>query len=271
VDDDGDQVTMTLANDFLNALEIWFVTGGHTDFDIAQEDITTGAKFALDAIVTQVGSSEASASLIQSYRTSWGVTNERGFRGSYMPPSAVEAGPVDVAVDGLGAVYVAERWFDQGSARGRIVRKLPGATETTVVVHNDCSGVAQPTGICDPRSIAFDDNGQLLVTDGVRGQVLRFDLSGGAAQALLIPGSDLQGAETASDYGPLFPVSNHTKSVRRVRTEAALQPDRDDVTSGNPALGLTMGHPEWSAMGVAYKDGGIYVADTGNNRVLRFD
>lgn len=210
--------------------------------------------------------------------------------------AATLSGPADVAVDPVTAkVFVADR------ENNRVLRfeseeaLIDGASAEAVLGQPNfitTAGATTTSRFSDPKSIACDSSGRLWVLDGNR--VLRFDGagnkgSGGNADGVLgqpdfldtttRTGADGLGSPesiTISVTGTLWVSCTDLNRVVGF-AEAASKSDGADAErvfgqtdfmgSGSGTTRNTFAAPRGLAVDLA---GNLYVADSGNNRVLRF-
>jgi hypothetical protein len=152
--------------------------------------------------------------------------------------------PAGVAVDGSGNLYVADRGNNRVLRFANAATAATGAAATVALGQpNLTSGTVNNGGISastmnQPRGMAVDGLGNLYVVDYLNHRVLRF-------------------------------ASAATAATGAAATIALGQPDLTSGAANNGGLSAsTMNGP----FGVAVDgSGNLYVADQGNNRVLRFN
>lgn len=178
--------------------------------------------------------------------------------------------PQGVAVDSLGAVYIA----DTGNNR---IRKVDSA--------GVISTIAGPDGLDHPEGLALDPTGNLYVADTEHHRVVEI-IRGGlrVIAGTGKPGYSGDGAEAASAQlnlpvavavspaGLLYIADSGNNRIRRVDAEGRI----DSVAGtgqpgysgdGGPARKARLDLPIGVAVG---PDGSVYVADNLNNRIRRF-
>jgi sugar lactone lactonase YvrE len=189
--------------------------------------------------------------------------------------------PNDVTVDASGGLYVADTW------NNRVLYYTKGITTTTVVRGQPSMIVSgsgtTATSLSGPMAVYMDVNGGLYVADTGNNRVLYFGASttssvvygqqdmtsggsGTSATGLNAPigmavdgGGGLYVADTANNRVLYFPQGSTTATM------VFGQPDMTSNARHSGATGLD------EPNGVAVDNsGGVYVADTGNSRVLYY-
>ena len=159
-------------------------------------------------------------------------TGAAGFSGDNDAPAAAQLkSPADVAADSAGHVYIAD------SGNSRIRRIDPGGNIFTFAGNGNASyfgdGLpAQSGSVNQPQGVAVDSAGNVYVADTLNNVVRKVGVDGKIA--------------TIAGFGtPGF------------------------SGDGGPAVKATLNHPR--AVAVDSRNGIVYVADTGNNRVRKID
>lgn len=146
--------------------------------------------------------------------------------------------PFGVAVDGTGRLWVAEIGNSRVLRFDAAAALADGAAATGVLGQVDFTsntGETTQTGMSNPYGVTVDGTGRLWVADYVNSRVLRFENA--AAKANGAPADGVLGQ-------PSFESADPDISQRRLNSPSAVAVDGT---------------------------GRLWVADSGNNRVLRFD
>ena len=228
-----------------------------------------------------------------------GVLGQPGFTSSGSATSAegMEV-PGGVAVDGSGRLWVADTLNNRVLRFDNAADKASGAAADGVLGQPGFTSKLAATtaeGMWSPYGVAVDVNGRLWVADAANSRVLRFEAaagkpSGAAADAVLGQSSftgRAWGAGATLMYWPsgvavdlggrLWVADSANRRVLRFDAAAG-------KSSGAAADGV-LGQPDFtsdgratSAQGLGYADGvavsgdgRLWVADSANNRVLRFN
>ncbi len=209
------------------------------------------------------------------------------YRGDGGP--AVEAqlwGPQDMAVDGLGNLYIAD------TSNNRIRRVDAAGTITTVAGdrrrgYGGDGGPAVEAQLWGPRSVAVDGLGNLYIADSANNRIRRVDAAGTittvAGDRRRGYGGDGGPAVEAQLWGPrsvavdglgnLYIADSGNNRIRRVDaagtiTTVAGDRRRGYFGDGVPAAQAQLDTP-W---GVAVDgSGNLYIADWGNHRIRKVD
>jgi len=180
--------------------------------------------------------------------------------------------PGDVAVDAAGAVYVTDSGHD------RVRRILPDGRVTTVAGHGGDDGaipagggsVATSGGISGVTTLAVDSGGTLYVALGSQGGIAKVSPDGTASEVPIhVPGgaSPTLSALAVAPDGQL--VGAVGDDVFKLAPDGSAVPVAGSGVSGytgdgGPATAARLNGPRGL---VIDRQGGIYIADTGNNRV----
>jgi uncharacterized protein (TIGR03437 family) len=236
----------------------------------------------------------------------WGQSN---FTTRGIPPQATASslqGPTSVAVDASGNVYVAVPLDNRVlvfPSSGGAAKSVYGQTDFVTTTPNTGSyPLASASSLFAPQSIAIDAGGNVLIADTSNNRVLEFPA--GAKAATLVwgqtdfvsdgpneikPVSVAIGYSMAIDYSS-SPYALYVSDYRNNRV--LVWTDSAHFATGDPA-NLVIGQPNlrtgapnvdtqgsttipsatglWQPAGLAVTGNGtLYVADSGNNRVLRF-
>ncbi len=230
-------------------------------------------------------------------------------RGAPQTPTASSlVGPTGVALDAAGSLYVAAPFdnrvlvFAAGAASGAAATRVLGQPNfTTSTANTGAFPEASATSLFGAGALAVDALGNLLVADSANNRVLAFPSASTAATRVLgqtdfagnganqiKPGSINAVYKMAIDYSRapfalyVSDTSNHRvlvwKDAAHFRTG-----DAADMVVGQPTLtsafpnadtgGAATPSPTglFAPKGIAIAaDGTLFVADSGNNRVLRY-
>jgi uncharacterized protein (TIGR03437 family) len=219
------------------------------------------------------------------------------------------AGPNGVAVDSGGRLYVAVATdnrvliFPKGSASGGAADTVLGQTDfLTTKPDAGVYPLASPNTLAGPSDVEVDQNGNVLVVDGGNNRVLEF--SSGAKAASKVWGQSDFSSNGANQIKPASINFPYKMAIDYSSTPFALYvsdtannrvliwKDSAHFHSGDPA-DLVIGQPNLrtgaanvdtqgslnpsatslsgpEGIAVNQTDGTLYVADSGNHRVLRF-
>lgn len=247
------------------------------------------ADFANNRVLMYLpGSAVASKVLGQygSFRTSG--CDQRPPRGSQYPPAPSRytlCQPVGVAIDRQGTLYVSDSINNRVLVYFHAARKPADAPADRVLgqpsmsstasndVHKGGSGsfacpAPRPASACTldgPMELSLDAGGNLLVPDFDNHRVLLWSAarlahleSSACARRCFIPATRVWGqygsfAANIAD-NPIIPAGSSSRCT--------------DITVLTPASACTLSGP-WAALADAR--GNLFIADTGNNRVLEYD
>lgn len=194
----------------------------------------------------------------------WSCTT---FHGTGSPGAGPDqlAGPQGVAVDGAGNIWIAD------SGNGRVKKCTAGGS---------CAVVA--SGLANPTDVAVSSDGVVYVSDWTSNVVQRYDLNGIALGVLAgVAGVPYQTTSSLFNTpagvgvgvdGSLYVLENW--GYRLIKQDAAGQPLWSVGQAGVPGsdnahLGALYQGPQGSIAIDA--SGRVYVADTGNNRMMVFN
>jgi len=195
--------------------------------------------------------------------------------------------PHELQFDRAGNLYIAERdnhAIRRVDARTGIISTLAG---TGTAGFSGDGGPASQAQLRQPHAIALDPEGRLLICDVGNHRVRRVDLSSGrietyAGTGQRLPTSDgaplkgtaLNGPRTMAFRGSelflalregnaIYRIAPGTSTIHHVAGTGVQGYSGD----GGPARVATLGGPK----GLAYANGGLYVADTENHAIRRID
>jgi uncharacterized protein (TIGR03437 family) len=240
------------------------------------------------------------------------VWGENSFAVRGVPAQATAssmAGPLAVAVDGSGNLYVATAadnrilGFPAGGPNGSLAKSVLGQPDfVTTTVNTGAFPLASPNTLSAPQDVKADQNGNVFVADAGNNRVLEFPAASKSANKVwgqndfvsngpnqIKPGSLNLPFQIAIDYSqtPFALYVSDTGNNRvliwkdSVRYQSG---DPADLAIGQPNLYTAAANVDSGAAqtptntslagptGIAVNptNGTLYVADFGNNRVLRY-
>jgi tripartite motif-containing protein 71 len=185
--------------------------------------------------------------------------------------------PYDIAVDAAhDAVYVADNEnarIEKFDTSGNFISAWGWGVDDGSAAYQVCTQSCQAgtTGpgagqLNDPRGIATDGS-HVYVADRANKRIQKFDLAGNLAGQWTTPGQ--QTPERLAVAGGKVYVSTFSNVIWRFDTSGTPDPTWDgDGVSGSSGTGAgQFDYPE----GIAIDGTGVYVADSGNNRIQKLD
>jgi uncharacterized protein (TIGR03437 family) len=239
----------------------------------------------------------------------WGQSNFASRGTPLQPSSSTIAVPGGLAVDGAGNLYVAAPSdnrvliFSTSTTLGGAAKTVMGQTDfATTTANSGAFPLASPSSLSGPADLKVDQNGNVFVADTANNRVLEFPPSAKSSSRVwgqsdfvsngvnqVKPGSIRVPYRMAIDYSSapfalyVSDTANHRVLVWKdsVRFRNG---DPADLVVGQPNLRTgvanvdTLGSASPSKtslsapQGIAVNpsDGSLWVADSGNNRVLRY-
>ncbi len=214
-------------------------------------------------------------------------TGESGYGGDGGAATAAQLySPYGVAVDGSGALYIADN-------RNHRIRKVDAAGLITTAAGTGAYGyngddiAATAAHLNDPRGVAVDGSGALYIADWGNGRIRKVDAAGLITTAAGTgehgysgDGGQATAAQINSPYGMavddsgnlyIADLGNHR--IRKVDPAGVISTvagtgERGYSGDGDTATAARLYQP----FGVAVDgSGNLYIADTGNNRIRKVD
>ena len=201
-------------------------------------------------------------------------TGTQGFSGDGAAATAAQLNsPWDVAVDGSGNLYIADR-------NNNRIRKVNSAGNISTVAGSGTGGfsgdgaAATAARLRSPQGVALDGSGNLYITDRGNERIRKVDSSGnistvagngmagfggdsGAATAAQL--SDPSGGVALDGSGNLYIVDRGNDRIRKVDSAGVIS-----TVAGREQLSGPLGvAPDGS--------GNLYIADAGNHRIHKVD
>lgn len=239
----------------------------------------------------------------------WGESNFSTRGVPARTSAATIGGPTAVAVGGGDSLYVAVPLenrvlvFPAGAATGGAANLVYGQTDfSTTTANSGVFPLASPNSLAGPSDVKVDPSGSVFIADGGNNRVLQFAPGAKSARSLwgqtdfsanglnqLKPGSINTPYKMVVDYSQapyalyLSDFNNHRVLVWKDAT-AFRSGDPADLVIGQPDLRTAVPNVDTQAAAtpsrtsLAYPaglalnpyDGTLYIADSGNNRVLRY-
>jgi sugar lactone lactonase YvrE len=213
-------------------------------------------------------------------------TSVAGFSGDGGPATAAQlSGPVDVAVDRNGNVFIADNYNHR-------IRKvdLSGTINTIAGTgfngYGGDGGPATAAAVYSPHGVAFDNSGNLLICDNLNNRIRKID-AGGIITTIAgtgMPGHSGDGGPAtlstmSQPYGITVDISGNIYIADRANYIRKISP-AGIITSiagtgvagyngdGIAATTAQLNQPYGVAVDV---DGGIYIADVSNSRIRKIE
>ena len=239
----------------------------------------------------------------------WGQANYTTGTLSTQPSASTLNGPTGVAIDGNGNLYVSAPndnrvlEFATNAGLGPAAKSVWGQTDFTTTTSNaGSSPLASPSSLAAPQSVQVDASGNVYIVDTGNNRVLEVPANSKTAYRVwgqnsfsangpneIKPGSIRFPYQIAIDYSQQ-PYAIYVSDT--VNNRVLVWKDSVHFTNGQPA-DLAIGQPDMltgaanvdtqgsttvasstslsAPTGIAVTSSGVlYVADSGNNRVLRF-
>jgi DNA-binding beta-propeller fold protein YncE/fibronectin type 3 domain-containing protein len=242
----------------------------------------------------------ANASSLANGSNATSVLGQPDFTSSFgidPPNQSVMANPTGIAVDGSGNLYVADQQNNRVLRFANAASLSNGANATSVLGQATFTtgvGTDQQSSMASPTGVAVDGSGNLYVADAFNNRVLRFAnaaslANGSNATSVLGQATFTTNTPATTQSGMYYPrgvavdatgnlyVADNINSRVLQFANAASLPNGANATSvlGQATFTTNTSATTQSGMnqpfGVAVDgSGNLYVADTGNNRVLQF-
>jgi len=182
-------------------------------------------------------------------------------------------GPMGIGVNSGDDVYVAD-------TDGNAIQKF--TSSGTWISTNTGSGIlVVPTGFSSPKDVATESTGKFYVADTGKGRIVKFDSNGVYVWSQLLPtiaaltptpplGSSPApyGITVASDNKIYVADAGFHRILRYNANDNGYEASWGQFGSADSSVIPQLDSPQGMAIDTA---GNIYVADTGNNRIQRFD
>lgn len=239
----------------------------------------------------------------------WGQNDFRTRGVPQQASASTLAGPGGLAIDGSGNLYVAVPAdnrvlvFGTDTASGAAAKNVLGQSDfTSTVANTGAVPAASPNTLFAPFDVKVDPNGTVFVADSGNHRVLSFNRGSKTGARVwgqtdfvanspnqMKPGSINAAAEIAIDYSSapyalyVADVGNNRvliwKDSTRFRNgdpadlvigQADFRGDAPNAGSRNPQTPSRTSLSSPRGLAIDQSDGTLYVADSGNNRVLRY-
>jgi serine/threonine-protein kinase len=169
-----------------------------------------------------------------------------GSNGQTVLPFTGLSYPEGVAVDGQGNVYVADR------GNNRVLKLAPGSNTATVLPFSDLK---------NPDGVAVDSGGNVYVTDTDNNRVLELPAGSTAQTVLPFTGVSVPWGIGLDATGAVYVTEHDSNQVMKLPSGSNI-PAVLPLTGLNTPLGVTTDSAGNGA-------GNVYVADRGNDRVVK--
>jgi len=210
-----------------------------------------------------------------------------GYSGDGGPATSAELGPIGVAIDAAGNIYIADT--------NNLIRKVDTSGIITTVAGNGSysfsgdGGPATSAALGNPTGVAVDASGNLYIADTQNDRVRKVDNSG---IITTVAGNGNYASIYTGDGGPATSAMIYPKGVAvdasgnlyiaETTDNRILKVDKSGIITTVAGYSSTVGYggdggPATRAMlnyplGVAVDTfGNLYIADTGNNCVRKVD